>query len=167
MHPIWTNLNLLPYQKPFGFLKIPSATVMHRSTLAKIEEHLHEDLNNPVLNIVYAHFNIPHVPMIDSANFSWADSGRFNESECNYIKQIKYVDTIVNSVNAQISEIAESRPVNLFILSDHNIRNLTQEYEHSKTVLIFQSSNKSKLSIGFNEEKINTAEFIIKIITNN
>ena len=87
LHPIWTNLNLLPYQKPFGFIKIPSATAMHAHTLAKINGQLHDDLNNPNLNLIYTHFNIPHIPMIGAENFSWADGGRFNESEIAYISQ--------------------------------------------------------------------------------
>jgi hypothetical protein len=164
LHPIWTNLNLLPYQKPFGFIKIPAATAMHVHTLAKINGQLHDDLNNPNLNLIYTHFNIPHIPMIGARNFSWADGGRFDESELAYINQLKYVDKVIGLAKDQLNLMPKKRPVNLIILSDHNIRNLTPKSEHENTVLIFQPSVELESPPNPKGDKVNSAEVVMRIM---
>ncbi len=164
LHPIWTNLNLLPYQKPFGFLKIPTATTMHTRTLAEINKHLHENINNENLDLVYAHFNIPHAPMLGSENFSWADGERFHENENNYINQLGYVDQAIGLAIDQINVMSKRRPVNLIILSDHNIRNLTPKSEHEHTVLIFKTFNRPEIKTHIDQRRINSAEFINEIL---
>jgi hypothetical protein len=164
LHPIWTNLNLLPYQKPFGFLKIPTATTMHTRTLAEINRHLHENINNENLDLVYTHFNIPHAPMLGSENFSWADRGRFDENENSYIKQLGYVDQSIGLAIDQINLISKRRPVNLIIISDHNIRKLTPKSEHEHTVLIFKPFNGPEIKAVVDQQRINSAEFINQIL---
>ena len=164
LHPIWTNLNLLPYQKPFGFLKIPTATTMHTRTLAEINKHLHKNINNENLDLVYTHFNIPHAPMLGPGKFSWADGGRFDENENSYINQLGYVDQAIGLTIDQINLISKRRPVNLIILSDHNIRNLTPKSEHEHAVLIFKPFNRPEIKARIDQRRINSADFIKQIL---
>lgn len=147
-------------------MKIPAATIMHTQTLEKINKQLHDDLNNPALNLIYVHFNIPHLPMLGSKNLSLTDRERFEANEIRYINQLAYVEKAISMANDQINLISVKRPVNLFILSDHNIRNLTPTSEHERTTLLYHASSKIGSLPSIEKKKTNSAELIINVIKN-
>jgi len=134
-HPLWTNLNLLPFEWPFGWLKIPAATSMHRETWIQAMHWTDIQVQDPRSDIIYTHFNVPHLPLL-SEELSATDRRRFVMDEHNYIGQFRYVDEAIRLVKRRLEVVARHRPVNLVVLSDHNARPLTPKDEHTHVVMM-------------------------------
>jgi hypothetical protein len=163
--PIWTNFNLLPYQKPYGFIKIPLATKMHRETLKKITEWVSAQISDPKTEIIFAHLNIPHVPILNGGNMSYADNKRFDVSEENYIKQFKFINDFLQEIIDDINKLPdEEKNIKLIILSDHNIRALTKKNDHESIVLMDTELNNKINSKKIFQERVLPIEIIHNVI---
>ena len=161
---IWTNLNLLPYQKPYGFLKIPAAAAMHRRTLTKTNQWLSNQIKDLNSELIYAHFNIPHPPMLDEKTIGYYDSKRFDINEKNYLRQFKYIDEVLASLSYELESSKIKNNVNLIILSDHNVRALISSEKREQIVLLYKPADNHKInSISLNKKE-NASDIIITII---
>ena len=169
LNPIWANINVLPYAKPFGYLKIPLSTLLHEMTVSLQTSRTMQALGNSKNKLIYTHFNIPHAPVIDNKNISIYDSGRFDLSEKNYISQFKKIDEVLAKIENEVNLIREKRKVNLILLSDHNARGLTPKSEHTHVVLVTSPPEKNidnVRSLKLDAKKINPAEVILQLIEN-
>jgi hypothetical protein len=165
IHPFWTNLNLLPHQKPYGFLKIPAATAMHKATFRKTNAWLAKEVENPSTKLIYVHFNVPHAPMLDNETLKIADARRFNIIESDYIKQLKFVDEALKTLSDSLTKRPGNSDRNLIILSDHNVRTLTPKREHEHIPLIYLSGKGVIFPQKALDREISASELIISIIT--
>jgi hypothetical protein len=124
--PWWTDFNLLPFESPFGLLKIPTATALHRATLAQTSRWLAAQLQDPTADVIYAHVNVPHLPLLDPASHA-----PFKMTESGYLSQFGAVDAVVaQALNSTV------RPTQLIVLSDHNARPLFPRSQHEHIVFV-------------------------------
>jgi hypothetical protein len=169
LNPIWANINVLPYAKPFGYIKIPLSSLLHEMTISLQTSRTMQALGNSKNKLIYTHFNIPHAPIIDNKNISIYDSGRFDLSEKNYISQFKKIDEVLAKIENEVNLTREKRNVNLILLSDHNARGLTPKSEHTHVVLVTSPPEKNIDNAGslkLDAKKINPAEVILQKIEN-
>ncbi len=129
--PWWTNLNLLPAAFPFNVLKYPPAVALQRRTLAATSQWLDMQLGDATADVIYAHVNVPHLPLVTEHIGSLRVPDAFTMSEEGYISQFSAVNAIVGQVLA-----STTRPTQLIVLSDHNARSLFPKSVHEHVVFI-------------------------------
>lgn len=161
---IWTNLNLLPHQKPYGFIKIPAAAEIHQRTFAKTNQWLLNQVKDPNAEIIYAHFNIPHAPMLNLQAIGFSDSQRFDVNEKNYLRQFKYINIALSSLLSELEILPSGKNINLIIFSDHNSRSLTPQEEHEHTALLYLSADKTIMTPATLMKKTDAVKFITSIV---
>ena len=123
LDPWWTDLNLLPAERPFDALKVPAAVTFHRETLEAASRWLQAQLADPTGDFVYAHLNVPHMPLLSPS------ARPFSMDEASYLTQFAYVDRVV-----AIAFADRTRPSQIIILSDHNARPLFPVALHDHVV---------------------------------
>ena len=128
--PWWTDLNLLPAVFPFSLVKTPTAVALHRHTLAATQHWLAAQLADPGADVIYAHVNVPHLPLIDATAVE-ATAHPFTMTEAGYLTQFAAIDKVIGQVLA-----SRTRPTQLIVLSDHNARPLFPKPEHEHVVFI-------------------------------
>ncbi|MCD2341597.1 hypothetical protein LRH25_14730 [Ideonella azotifigens] len=129
--PWWTNIVLLPAEFPFKYLKSPAAVALHRDTLAGAQAWLATQLADPSADFIYAHVNVPHLPLIGEQSGGLMFSRAFEMTEQSYLTQFGAVDDVV----AQ-ALISTTRPTRLIVMSDHNARALLPKERHDQVVLV-------------------------------
>ena len=154
---------LLPYQKPFGIIKNHlygkfhhrNAELTHKLALKIIET------GNSVFSFV--HYNIPHSPFIyDGENFLPSPSP-FNQSEENYIKQLKFVDSMFGELIMQFKKYDKLDTSTIILLSDHGFRAILPEDEGNHVPMLIRRGNlKNYLNI---DEKVLTREKLFQILS--
>lgn len=164
LNPILTNINLLPYKKPFGYIKIPAATSLHKKTLEAIDIRVLDALNGKGIDFIYAHYDIPHTPLLDNSKYSPTAASRFEASEAQYIEQFKYINNSIDMTEKQLQVISQSRPINFFVLSDHNYRAHIPKDQHEHVVLIYKHYPDIYYSDRKLMQKVNSPEAIASII---
>lgn len=127
--PWWTDLNLLPSAFPFGLMKNPAAVAIHRRTLESAQAWLATQLGDAGADVIYAHLNVPHLPLLDAPAPQAAHP--FTMDEAGYLSQFNAVDAVVGQVLR-----STTRPTQLIVLSDHNARPLFPKQEHTHVVFI-------------------------------
>lgn len=128
MHPVyawWTNLVLLPTVAPFRWLKDPADVAFHRQTLKAMQLWLNEQLYDLRADVVYAHVNVPHVPLLQTTPTP------FVVDEAGYLSQFDFIDQVLEQVLNH-----QERPTRLIVLSDHNWRQQFESNQHDHVVLI-------------------------------
>ena len=123
--PWWTDMNLLPADRPFDSLKVPAAVSFHRRTLEAACQWLRTQLADPKSDFVYAHLNVPHLPLLSSTEKP------FSMSVDGYLAQFTYVDSVVAVALAD-----RTRPSQLIVMSDHNARPLFPLALHDHVVYV-------------------------------
>lgn len=131
LDPWWTNLNLLPADLPFSVLKDRTAIALHRRTLEATRDWLSAELADPQADLIYAHVNVPHLPLLTDHLDTLRDPRPFTMSEEGYVRQFDAVDSVVSLVLA-----SHLRPTQLIVLSDHNARPLSPKSQHEHVVLV-------------------------------
>jgi hypothetical protein len=121
LDPWWTDLNTLPAERPFDILKVPFAVAFHRKTLQAARRWLQAQLADPASDFVYAHLNVPHLPLLAPAERPFAFDG--------YLSQFAYIDDLLGVAMAD-----RTRPSQLIVLSDHNARPLFPKRLHDHVV---------------------------------
>lgn len=129
LDPWWTNLNLLPAEWPFRWLKEPAAVGFHRATLDALSDWLAAELADPGADVIYAHVNVPHAPLV--SRHLAPGTRPFQLTAATYFTQYEAINTVLD----QVLRHAE-RPTRLIALSDHNARPLTPTAEHDHVVLM-------------------------------
>jgi hypothetical protein len=121
--PWWTDLNLLPAERPYAVLKRPPAVAFHRRTLDAARQWLATQLADPHSDFVYAHLNVPHLPTLNG------QARPFAMDEAGYLSQFVFVDQVVGQAMADTT-----RQSQLIVLSDHNARPLFPTSQHDRVV---------------------------------
>jgi len=129
--PWWTDLNLLPAAFPFNLLKTPTAVALHRRTLEATQGWLAQQLGDASADVIYAHVNVPHLPLVTARVQQLRRPDAFAMSEEGYVSQFAAVDAVVAAVLA-----SHTRPTQLIVLSDHNARPLFDKSEHEHVVFM-------------------------------
>ena len=129
--PLWTDLNLLPAAFPFDVLKAPTAVALHRRTLEATQKWLALQLGDPTADVIYAHVNVPHLPLVTAHLEQLHTPDPFTKSEEGYLTQFPAVNDILAQVLA-----SRTRPTQLIVLSDHNARPLFPKIEHEHVVFM-------------------------------
>jgi hypothetical protein len=129
--PWWTNIVLLPAEFPFKYLKSPAAVALHRDTLVSAQAWLATQLADPSADFIYAHVNVPHLPLISEQPGGTMFSRAFDMTEQGYLTQFGAVDDVVAQALT-----STTRPTRLVVMSDHNARALLAEERHDQVVLV-------------------------------
>jgi hypothetical protein len=129
--PLWADLNLLPAAFPFNVLKTPPAVTLQRRTLEATQKWLAVQLGDPAADVIYAHVNIPHLPLVTAHIEHLRIPDPFEMSEEGYLSQFGAVNDILAQVLA-----SGTRPTQLIVLSDHNARSLFPKTEHEHVVFM-------------------------------
>lgn len=161
INPVWTNFNLLPYVKPYGFIKIPTATEIHRKTYEKNLKWLSDQLEDPKSELIFVHFNIPHPPLLDNVSMGLFDSKKYNVSEESYTNQFVYIDHTIKLLLEKTTQINSSNDSTIIVISDHNIRSLTPKNLHENITLLIYPRKTEKDFDDESNNKITPSEIII------
>ncbi|HSI48436.1 MAG TPA: hypothetical protein VLA61_09220 [Ideonella sp.] len=129
--PWWTNIALLPAEVPFEYLKSPAAVAFHRATLTSAREWLAAQMADPRADFIYAHLNVPHLPLINERLGWLAVPTAFKMTEQGYLSQFAAVDAFIAQALAD-----HTRPTRLVVMSDHNARQLLPKAQHDHVVLM-------------------------------
>lgn len=129
--PVWTDLNLLPAAFPFELLKTPPAVALQRRTLDATRQWLASQLADRSADVIYAHVNVPHLPLVAKELARLSSPDAFVMSEDGYLSQFGAVDDVIGDVLR-----SGTRPTQLIVLSDHNARPLFPKAEHEHVVFM-------------------------------
>ena len=129
--PLWADLNLLPAAFPFKAVKTPAAVALQRRTLAATREWLASQLADRSADVIYAHVNVPHLPLVAGEVARLSSPDAFVMSEDGYLSQFGAVDDVIGDVLR-----SGTRPTQLIVLSDHNARPLFPKTEHEHVVFM-------------------------------
>jgi hypothetical protein len=129
--PWWTTLDLLPAEFPFSIVKVPAAIALHRLTLDATRQWLAGQLADPTADIIYAHVNVPHLPLVTTRIATSHGTAPFTMNDEGYRSQFPAVDEV-------LAEVLDSRtrPTQVIVLSDHNARPLFPKSEHEHIVFM-------------------------------
>lgn len=144
--PWWTDLNLMPSDRPFDAIKVPVAAAFHRQTLDAANRWLKSQLADPAADFIYVHVNVPHLPLLDAPGAP-AEAHPFVMDEAGYLRQFGNIDAVVANVLA-----SDTRPTQLIVLSDHNARPLFPKAQHDHVVFIVLQPGGSGSSITERED---------------
>ncbi len=133
--PWWTNFNLLPAERPFDLLKTPTAVALHRATLARTRAWLVEQLADPRADVIFAHVNVPHLPLLGIPAEGGGSERPFVMTEKGYVAQFAAVDDIVS-----VALSSQTRATQLIVISDHEARSLTPQAQHEHVVFLVRRS---------------------------
>jgi hypothetical protein len=160
-NPLWTNLNLLPSEFPFGFVKVGPAVRMHRATYETAMEWFRDQLKQGDPDVIYVHVNVPHVPYI-AEDFEGSKRARFVMTREAYIQQLRFVDKFLAFVTVELERSGHlARPTNVVVMSDHNARALTPDSEHEHVVFMERRSDDLKHAV--DSRRIHAADLLADI----
>ena len=164
LNPIYTNINLLPNQMPFGLLKNPVSSHMHHMN--------NKNVHNLSLKIIekgkgaptflFAHFSIPHVPFIYKNKMYQLNNNPFEKNIDSYKEQLIYVDKLFGELIDKIQYENKLNSSTIVLLSDHAYRKISLEDDiyHVPMIIFDGTSPKYKKKIN----KISTEEILISLI---
>ena len=146
LNPIATNLGLLPYQKPFGYLKTRAAISNQINTVKKsLQSSLHS-IRSHNRSFQLLHFSVPHTPFIYDGNDYIYRNDAFSPNDDYYDKQLVLVDKIIGQLVNELKVLDAYNSSTIILTSDHNYRAMFSENENFRVPLIIKS-NKTKLLV--------------------
>jgi len=142
-HPFATNLILLPYRKPSGFLKIPVSVRSHSNAVKRILNSTKYAFENFTGALMFIHFPIPHKPFIfDGENFVTIFDA-FTESDKNYNNQLMLVDKVFGEVLKKLKDLEIYDTSTIILTSDHNFRIKFDDEKVKQVPLLIKHRNQT------------------------
>lgn len=118
LNPILTTFILWPYIYPFGHLKNPANSVLHKKSVENIYDLGVKALSRSEPSFIFLHFGIPHVPFVfDADGFKPAPEPFLQNAE-NYIRQLKYVDRLFGNYLKEIKARAKFNNSTIILMSE-------------------------------------------------
>lgn len=134
-----TNLILLPYQKPFGYLKIQSSMRSHANTVANILASSKYAMEKFDRSFQFLHFPIPHSPFIFDGSQYVFKSDAYIQTDKNYYEQLVLVDNVFGEFVAGLKRLGIYNSSTIILTSDHNYRIMFDDDEDARVPLLIKS----------------------------
>ena len=162
LNPIATNLGLLPYQKPFWYLKSQAAISNQINTVKKsLQSSLHSiNTHNPSFQLF--HFSIPHTPFIYDGNDYIYRNDAYSQNDIYYNKQLLLVDKIVGQLINELKVLDAYNSSTIILTSDHNYRAMFSKNENFRVPLIIKPHKTKPLVDDFG--KVYVQDKLIEIL---
>jgi len=161
-HPFATNLNILPSEKPSGFLKIPFSTHSHVNVVERSlssSKYLIKNLNGALM---FLHFPIPHKPFIFNGEEIVMKYDAFIENDENYKNQLLLVDRVFGEILGNLKALKVYDNSTIILTSDHNFRAMFKA-EIAKQVPLMIKQGKQSSRIDVNRE-VQVLDELLRII---
>ena len=167
LNPFFTNIILLPYQFPFGFLKNPVYSKMHHRNNLRVQNILKKIIeyteSTPVL--LFAHYSVPHIPYVYEIDKYQPSLNPFEKNIEKYTMQLKYVDKMIGELIEKINYEKKLEEATIILLSDHGLRHTLDGSEFNHVPMIVYTGNNPIYKKVIN--KVQTEEVIKSIIEKN
>lgn len=140
---VYTNIILSPHSIPLGFLKTPIYNELHHRTASRIFDLALSSLSAEGQVFEFIHFNLPHSPFIyDGTSYNPARDPWLQNEE-NYVRQVKYVDHLVEQFLAEMQRQARLDTSTVVIMSDHGYRAMAPKGEASRVPLLIKRAGQA------------------------
>jgi len=167
LNPIFTNINMLPHQMPFGLLKNPVYSNMHRNNAMRVYDLnlklIKKGKDNQLFN--FTHYALPHSPFVFKKNGFNPGLRPFEQNLENYEEQLLFVDKLFGDLISEIKRTGQFEKSKMVLLSDHGFRYLSDPESHNHVpAIVFNGDNPKKLDIF---DQINVEEILVSILQGN
>ena len=167
LNPFFTNIILLPYQFPFGFLKNPVYSKMHHRNNLRVQNILKKiiEYTSSTPMLLFAHYSVPHIPYVYEIDKYQPSLNPFEKNIEKYTMQLKYVDKMIGELIEKINYEKKLEEATIILLSDHGLRHTLDGSEFNHVPMIVYTGNNPIYKKVIN--KVQTEEVIKSIIEKN
>ena len=144
LHPIATTLILWPRQFPFGLIKNPPFARLQRDLVARTLAFARRPLDPRIATFRLVHFSVPHLPFVfDADGFNPPRDPLRTDPDEFYVRQLQYVDRIVDTVIGHMQQDGSFDRTTVVILSDHGFRFGGRDHDPKHVPFIVKESGQT------------------------
>ena len=134
LNPILTTINLLPHYSPYGYLKNPVSSYLHKRNVENAHNYAVSTLSSNEKAFNYFHYPIPHIPFIYDGTSYAPPMNPFKQGSEEYRLQITYIDKLFGEVIHAMKNWNRFDASTIVLMSDHNFRAVFHDGENSRHI---------------------------------